>query len=119
LELLFFLFFLVIALGFVAIGFYKASFPPTVLGAVLVIVLGLFVIGSGITTEKVEVFEVDDLNVSAPVQISLTYEHHSAQDVASPVWIIGYLLLFGGVVVLLASAYFAFFAPENYGGGFF
>ena len=108
-ELLFFLLLLVTLVGFLVIGLTKGSYWFTYSGCILSIVLGLLVLTSGITTQKVSSFEVNDIN-SQITTITPTYQNVPATVELFPeIWVIGQALLFGGMIFLLISIYYSVF----------
>jgi len=109
-ELFFFILLFFGMLGFVILGLAKGNFALTSLGTVLCLVLGLLLLTQGVTTEKISNFEIVDANTSNPV-ITPTYEEETIQS--PEIWVIGYLLLFGGFIFSLVTAYYAFFQEDR------
>jgi len=116
-ELLFFLILALVLLALIATGLYTGNFPTTLLGAVLCISLGLIVLTQGLTTQKIVNYSVDDLNDDATV-ITPQYETFDATG-DMEIWVMGNIMLYGGVVFLLFAIYYSFFGstgePEKLG----
>ncbi len=109
-ELFFFILLFFGMIGFIVLGLIKGNFALTALGTVLCLVLGLMLLTQGVTTEKISNFEIIDANTSNPI-ITPTYETETVQS--PEIWVIGYLLLFGGMIFLLITIYYSFFQKDT------
>jgi len=117
-ELFFFILLLTAGIVLTALGIKNGNFPMTLIACVLLIGLGALVLTEGLSTQKVVGYQIDDLNESAPIGITPEYETFTGSSNVE-ITVLGWLLMGGGFVTLLFSAYYSMFGssgePEEMG----
>lgn len=118
-ELFFFIVLLLAGIVLTALGLRQGNFPMTLVACVLLMGFGGLVLSEGLSTQKLVGYEINDLNADVPISITPTYETFTSVSNVE-IGVLGWLLMGGGFITLLFSAYYSMFGgtgePDEMGG---